>query len=127
MKIDELVEKYVALRDRKSVLKAEYDGKVAKIDEVMDRVEAALLKYFDEIGVENVKTKAGTAYKSTRTSATVADWDSFLGFVQQQEAWEMLEHRVSKKAVEEYKAANEDLPPGVNWRAEVTVNVNRGK
>jgi hypothetical protein len=125
MKIDEIVEKYIALRDRKSQYKAEYEAKVSKIDEVLDKVEGALLKHFEAMGVENVRTKAGTAYKSTRTSATVADWDSFLGFVQQQEAWEMLEHRVSKKAVEEYKAANEDLPPGVNWRAEVVVNVKR--
>lgn len=127
MKIDELVEKYIALRDKKAAIKAEYDAKVARIEEVMDKAEAAMLKKFEELGVENVKTKAGTAYKSVRSSATVADWDSFLHFVKQQDAWEMLEHRASKKAVEEYKAANDDLPPGINWRAEVTINVNRGK
>lgn len=127
MKIEELVEKYVALRDRKAGMKAKYDAEVAKVDDVMDRVEAALLKHFDTVGVESVSTKSGTAYKSTRNSATVADWDSFLGFVKQQDAWNFLEHRCSKAAVEEFRAANDDLPPGVNYRSEVVVNIRRSK
>lgn len=127
MKIEELVEKYVALRDKKAQIKAKYDAEVAKVDDVLDRVEAALLKHFDSVGVESVSTKAGTAYKSTRNSATVGDWDSFLHFVQQQEAWNFLERRVSKTAVEEFRSANDDLPPGVNYRSEVVVNIRRSK
>lgn len=127
MKIEEVVEKYVLLRDKKSQVKARYDEEVAKIDDVMKRVEGALLKHFDTVGVESVSTKAGTAYKATRSSATVGDWDSFIAFVRAQDAYNFLEHRVSKSAVEEFKAANEDLPPGVNWRSEVVVNIRRSK
>lgn len=126
MKINDIVERYIALRDKKAEIKKEYELKVAKIDEVMTKAEGVLLKHFDETGSESVKTAAGTAYKAHRTSATVADWDSAFGFIRDQEAWEMLEHRVNKKAVEEYKEQNGDLPPGINWRAEVVVNVRRG-
>lgn len=126
MKVNEIVESYIKLRDRKAAIKKEYDDKVAKIEKVMSVAEAVLLKHFDQTGAESVKTDAGTAYKSTRTSATVADWDAFLAHVQRTEAWEMLEHRASKRAVEEYKAANDDLPPGINWSSEQVVNVRRG-
>lgn len=126
MKVNEIVESYIKLRDRKAAIKKEYDDKVAKIEKVMSVAEAVLLKHFDKTGAESVKTDAGTAYKSTRTSATVADWDAFLAHVQRTEAWEMLEHRASKRAVEEYKAANDDLPPGINWSSEQVVNVRRG-
>lgn len=126
MKINEIVEKYIDLRDRKAGIKKEYDEKVAKIDQVMEKMEAVILKHLEESGAESLRTESGTAYKSNRTSATVADWDAFLAHVQRNEAWELLEHRAAKKAVEEYKAANDDVPPGVNWRSEVVVNIRRG-
>ncbi len=125
MKLDELVGNYITLRDRKSKIKAEYDGKVAEIDALLDRIEARLLETFDASGLDSVKTPLGTAYKSSRTSATIADWDAFFGHVKNHEAWELLEHRCSKVAVEQYKAANEDLPPGINWREELVVGVRR--
>lgn len=126
MKLDEVVKNYIALRDRKAEIKAEYDAKAAKIDDVLDKVEAKILEYFEQSGLESIRTDAGTAYKSTRNSATVGDWDSVLAHILETENYQLLEHRVSKKAVEEYRMANEDLPPGVNWRSEVTVNVRRG-
>lgn len=125
MKVNELVDRYIQLRDKKAAIKKEYDEKVAKVESVMDKVEAVLLKHFDETGADSIKTDAGTAYKSNRTSATVADWDKFLAHVQNTESWQLLEHRAAKKAVEEYKAANDDLPPGINWSSEVVVNIRR--
>lgn len=125
MKLDALVSHYIALRDRKTKMKAEYDGKVAEIDALLDKIEARLLQTFQESGMDSVKTSAGTAYRSTRTSATIADWDAFWAFVQKNGAFEMLERRCSKVAVEQYKAANEDIPPGVSWREEAVVGVRR--
>ena len=126
MKLDEVVKNYIALRDRKAAIKAEYDAKAAKIDAVLDKAEAKILEYFEQSGLESIRTDTGTAYKSTLNSATVGDWDSVLAHVLETENYQLLEHRVRKKAVEEYRMANEDLPPGVNWRSEVTVNIRRG-
>lgn len=126
MNYDTLVEKYIALRDKRDGIKAEAAKQVAEIDALLDKVEARILEHLSAMGVESIRTKAGTAFKATRNSATVADWDSLLSFVLQTENFQFLEHRVSKKAVEEFKAANEDLPPGVNWREEVTVQIRRG-
>lgn len=127
MDINELVARYVQIRDKKSAYKAAYDAQVAKVDELLDRVEGVLLKHFEETGSESVRTVSGTAYKSTRTSAKVADWDSFLNFVKETDSFDMLEHRCAKTVVEEYKVANNDLPPGLDWKEEVVVGVRRGK
>lgn len=126
MDIKKIVEGYIKLRDKKAVLKKQYEEEVKNIDLLLTKAEGALLKHFDATGAESVKTAAGTAYKSSRTSATVADWDIFWGFVQKNEAWEFLEHRANKKAVEDFKKENDDLPPGINWRSETVVNVRRG-
>ena len=123
--VAKIVEKYIALRDKKSELKAAYDGSVKEIDTAMDRVELYLLKTMQELGLESMKTPFGTPYISVRTSATVADWPAALDFIRSNEHWEMLERRVSKTFVDAYRKENDDLPPGVNYREERVVNVRR--
>ena len=127
MKLDELVANYIKLRDKKSLLKKQYDEKVAKVDAVMDKMEAIILKTFQDSGIDSARTDAGTAYISTRTSATVGSREELFQWIQEDfdERSIFLENRVSKVAVEQYKAANDDLPPGVNFRSEVTVGVRR--
>jgi hypothetical protein len=125
MKLSELVAKYIELRDKKSQYKAEYDAKVAQLDINIDKIEAALLKTFETAGMDSVKTEFGTAYTTVQTSATVADADVFRKFVKDNDAWEMFQARVSKTAVEQYKAVHGDIPPGLNWREERVVNVRR--
>lgn len=125
MKLSELVAKYIELRDKKAQYKAEYDGKVARLDEVLEKIEATLLKTFETTGMDSVKTEFGTAYTSTRSSASVADPDAFMTYVISNEAWHLLEKRASKVGVEQYKDEHQDVPPGVNWRSERTVNIRR--
>ena len=125
MKLSELVAKYIELRDKKAEFKAEYDSKVAKIEEALTKIEAVLLDTFDKTGLDSAKTEFGTAYTTTRTTASVADKDAFMEHVKAHNDWQLMEIRCSKTGVEQYKDANEDLPPGVNWRAERVVNVRR--
>lgn len=127
MKLDELIDKYIKVRDKKAQLKKAYEAEAGKLDEVLTKMEAVILKMFEQTGQDSAKTASGTAYTSTRNSATVADRDAFLGWVlaDPEERAIFLENRVNKTAVEQFKAENEDLPPGVNWRSEITVNVRR--
>ena len=118
MKIDELVGKYVQLRDRKAEMDSEHKLRVARVNEALDKIESILLKEFSESGLESVRTPAGTAYTVTRTSATVADREVFLTFAVDGHL-DMLENRVSKSAVEEYIEASGVPPPGVNIRREI--------
>lgn len=130
--MDEIVEKYIALRDAKSKLKERYTAKVAKLDNIMARFEGVLLQQFDAQGIQSVKTASGTAYKQKQTGATVADWVTLRDFILENGLLEMFERRVSKLAVEEYKSStvSEDapnglLPPGINYREEYVINVRR--
>ncbi len=125
MDIEKLVDGYVKARDKKAELKAEFTKKTAALDEWMARAEGVILQELQAQNLESVRTAAGTAYKSLQTSATVADWDSCLSFIKENDAWTMLERKVNKTAVQEYRVANNDLPPGVNWREEVVVNIRR--
>lgn len=125
MKVSELVAKYIELRDSKSAMKAEYDAKVESVDQMLAKIEAKFLEVFEQTGMDSVKTEFGTAYASLRTSASVSDRLAFMEFVKQNNEWPLLEIRCSKAAVEEFKTATDELPPGVNWRAERVVTIRR--
>jgi hypothetical protein len=125
MKTSEMIAKYITLRDKKSELEAAHKESVKRINEVMKKIESMIMAQFNETGEESAKTAAGTAYKTTQTSAKVADRDAFLDFVRASEAWGFIENRVNKTAVEEYLAEHEELPPGVDVNRAYTINIRR--
>lgn len=120
-----IVERYIALRDRKAELKAAYDASVKDIDTAMARVEGFLLKTMQELGVESVRTPHGTPYISVKASASTADRAMLIQFAQDNGEWGALDIKPNKTFVEAYKNEHNDLPPGVNWREERVVNIRR--
>jgi hypothetical protein len=125
-KVDKLVEKYIQLRESKAKIEAENSARLAPYEEALNLIENALLETFIELGVTSVKTEFGTAYTSVRTTASLADWDVFREFCSQQDdPYAFVERRISKAAVEEYRNAHSDLPPGVNWSETRKVNFRR--
>ena len=122
---DELVKLYIALRDRRTKRKAAYEAEDKPDSKKMETIEGLLLQRLTASGAESVRTACGTAYKTTKSYASVADWDAFLTFVKQHGAWEMLTRGANKTAVEQYRAASDDVPPGVNLHTEVVVNFRR--
>lgn len=126
-RMDPLVERYVKLRDLKAKIKTEYDEKIGKVDEAMEKIEGDLMSFLNQTGLETANSKFGTFFKRTTTSAKVADRDTFLHFVIEHDALNFLESRVNKTAVEEYVAEHGTVPPGVDVARQVAISVNRPK
>jgi hypothetical protein len=121
-----LLKIFIGLRDKRSQRKADYDADDAGDKDKQNRIETEFLRRFNERGIDNVSSREfGTAYRSTRSSATVADWEAVLDHVIRQDAWELLERRVSKGAIQQYRDVHDDLPPGVNWSEAQVVNFRR--
>lgn len=125
VRIDDVVERYIALRDRKAEIKSAYEKQVAEIDTAMKKCERFLLGQLNTTGTESQRTKAGTVYKEEQVSVSVADWDAYLTWVRDNGMFQMLEKRASKSAVQEYRNVHDDLPPGVNYSTHVVVHVRR--
>lgn len=122
MNAADVVQMYVALRDEKAALEAQKKEVQAK----MDLLEVKLLAAFDKMGIDSVRTPFGTAYVTTRSSASVADKEVFMEYIKEHGEWALLETRCSKTAVEQFKEMHDNnLPPGVSWSQEVVVNVRR--
>lgn len=123
--IEDVIARYVALRDKKAALKAELDKATEKIDEGMVRLERFMLDYLNKTGLNSVGTGDFCAYKASVTSVTTGDKAAFLDYVKENEAWGLLDVRPSKTAVVEFRTENDDLPPGINWREENVVRIRR--
>lgn len=123
---ESLTKIYIAARDRRAQRKAAYSDDDASDKMKQEKIEIEFLRRFQDRGIDSVSIRGvGTAYKSTRSSATVADWDAFLDYVLDNEAYELFERRVNKTALEQIKEAEGDLVPGTNWAETVVINFRR--
>ena len=125
MTLDKAIASYVKIRDRKKELEARHAEELAPVNTMLDRLEAFMLDAMDQAGLNSIKSVHGTAFKSTRTSAKVLDWDLTLDFIREHEAWDLLERRVSKKAAEAIIEETKEPIPGVDTTSEIVINVRR--
>lgn len=123
--VDDVVATYMKLRSQKEAIEAEVKDRVSTIKAKMEKLEAWIKEQADAQGVTSFKTKHGTAFLTTTDYANVADWDAVLDFIRTQEAYDMLEKRISKIAVRGYIEANKAVPPGVNYGTKLEVNIRK--
>lgn len=123
--VSDIVRTYMKLRNQKEQIEAETKDRVAKLKEKMSRLEAWIKEKADADGVTSFKTDHGTAFLTTTDYANVADWDAVLGFIRDNEAYDMLEKRISKLAVRGYIETNKAVPPGVNYGTKLEVNIRK--
>lgn len=123
--VDEMIAAYITLRDVKTALKNKYEARAKIITDEMAKLEAQLQAKMVADGVKSIATDAGTAYKTTVESATVSDMDALLDYVRENDAWHLLEKRVSKTGVRAILDENQPLPPGVNWYTSTSVNIRK--
>lgn len=123
--VDDVVSAYMKLRDKKESMEAAVKEQTKAIKEKMNQLEAWLKEKADADGVTSFKTKHGTAFLTTTDYATVADWDAVLNFIRENEAFDMLEKRVSKIAVRGYIDSNKAVPAGVNYGTKLEINIRK--
>ncbi len=124
-RIDDVVARYVAVRDEKEALIERQKLEVADYNEQLRDIERWCLGHLAASGSESIKTAAGTVFTKTQTSTKVEDRGVFFAWVLENEALDMLEARCSKLAVEAHLESTGELPPGVSRRAEKVVTINR--
>ena len=100
-----LLKLFIGLRDRRAKRKADYEL-MMQATKTNNTIEIEFLRRFNERGIDNVSSREhGTAYRSTRSSVTVEDPDTFMNHVTSNEAWELLDVRAKKKSCQDYQRA----------------------
>ena len=123
--VDQVIEAYLKYRNKKEALEAEIKDQVKELKDKMAKLEAWIKTKADAEGVTSFKTAHGTAFVTTNDYANVADWDAVLAFIKANDAYDMLEKRVSKNAVRGYIEQQKSVPSGVNYGTRIDVNVRK--
>lgn len=125
MKINEMVGLYVEARDTLAEMKREYEESIAPLKRNMEALEKKMLAEMNKVGVDSMRTDAGTVYKSVQASCTVADWDAYVNFAIEKNMLQLVNRSANKTAVAEYLESVGALPPGVNYTQFTVVNFRR--
>lgn len=123
--IGDVIRTYMKLRDQKAAIEAELKERVADLKGKMEKLEAYLKTQMDAQGLTSFKSDYGTAFLTTTDYANVADWDAVLNFIRENDAYDMLEKRVSKIAVRGYIERFKAVPPGITYGTKLEVNIRK--
>lgn len=123
--VETLTKAYTQLRDKRAELKKEYDITDSRVKEKMDAIEVRLMSKLTEFGVDSVKTPYGTVFTQTETKYNCTDWTTFWNWMYENERMDVLEKRVSQKAMRELEDGQEGLPPAIDVHKERVIRVRR--
>lgn len=123
--VDEAINTYVATRDDLDRERKAYNKYEANAKNYLDRIEMWIKDQADRMGVESFRTKSGTAYKNTKTSYRMGNWEDFIEWIKKTGNFQCLERRVAKLATKEIHDETGEIPPGVHFESEVCFDVRR--
>lgn len=127
---DQIIEQYIALRDRKEALAAKLKADSEPIIEAMEAIEAFMLDLMNKSGENTKATSAGTAFIKTSEFVGIASgqWDEFWKFVENEpNGASFVKKDANKTAVMEYIKEHGVPPPGINYSAKREVQFRRPK
>jgi len=119
------VSQYVSLRDKIKALDEAHKEKMKPYREMLDTLGGIMLQHLQNQGAESVATSSGTVYQTVKNSASIVDGASFWQFVNQNEAWDLIDKKANVSAVQDFIEAHNAPPPGVNFSSVITVGVRR--
>lgn len=123
--IDVRVEQYVKLRDKIKEIETRHKEELSPYKETLEKLNAVILAHLTQVGGESIRTSAGTAYRTEKKSASLADPQAFMEYVVDNAAWDLLDRKANVKAVADYIDENNAPPPGVNFTSTFVVGVRR--
>lgn len=118
------IEKYLEIRETERDDKKSFEERSRDRQDKMSLLENYLLLTMNERGEEQIKTGAGTAYKSPQMRVSMTDREELIAFVRETGNFDLFTNHVNKEAV---KALLEQKvqPPGVDIQTFVQCNIRK--
>lgn len=119
------VEQFIKLREIMRAKKKAFEEEYKRFSLTEQKLNALIMGYLNEAGMESVRTAHGTCFKTTRTTASLADPDLFMKHVIETQNFDLLDRKANATAVKDYVAKNGVLPPGANLNSVVLLGVHK--
>jgi hypothetical protein len=125
---DKLADIYIKIRDKRDELKRNFEEEYAKLGTQLDVLSGEMLELCKENNADSIKTPAGTIMRRVETRFWTNDWDSFYSFVEDEEAFVLLEKRIHQGNMKQFLEENPDkMPKGLMSDSKYKITVRRSK
>jgi hypothetical protein len=122
----EWIKEYVRLRDWSARFEdAVREKRKELFIDPMNDLTNKILTALDATDQKSARTEFGTASINTNHFASCSDPDAFVGFVRENDAWELMERRASSLACRAFAEEYGCLPPGVRINTVRSIGVIR--
>lgn len=125
VKVDQVVQAYLKLREKRSDLKKAYDTEDGDLKTKMERLETWLMQQMQQTGATQLGSAHGTAYQQTVMKGNCSDWPSFWQWLADNGRFDMVEKRISVKTIQEHWQETGEMPPGINVNPELRVIIRK--
>lgn len=125
--IDTLVQDYVRLRDELSEKRKIFDAYETDIKDQLEIISMSIKEKADELGVDSFKTAYGTAFRNTKESYRISDWNAYAEWMLSTGNIHCVEKRPAKLSVKEIHDETGELPPGLDHIVEIEFSVRRAQ
>ena len=126
MNMEKIVRAHLAIRDKRSELKKQFDTTDGDLKKKQERLEAEMLRFMQESGTESIRTEAGTIYQQESVKPAASDWSAFYDWVKENDTFDALEKRIKATFVKDFMEENDgETPPGVSVYREYVARVRR--
>ncbi len=125
---DKLAEIYIKIRDKRAELKEKFEEQDTELKAQQDLLAEQMLALCHEQGADSIKTPAGTIIRKVDTRYWTTDWDSMYRFIEEHDAFPLLEKRLHQTNLKQFLEENPELlPAGLQADSKYTVVVRRSK
>jgi len=125
---DKLAEVYIKIRDKRAELKEQYEVQDEGLKAQQELLAEKMLDICRDNNADSIKTPAGTIIRKVDTRYWTTDWDSMYQFIEEHDAFPLLEKRLHQTNMRQFLEENPDLlPAGLQADSKYTVVVRRSK
>ena len=125
---DKLAEVYIKIRDKRAELKEQYEVQDEGLKAQQELLAEKMLDICRDNNADSIKTPAGTIIRKVDTRYWTTDWDSMYQFIQEHDAYPLLEKRIHQTNLKQFLEENPNLlPAGLQADSKYTVVVRRSK
>jgi len=119
---------YIKIRDKRAANKKIFEAEDKDLEDQMKVLAQEMLEVCKDMNADSVRTPHGTIIRSVKSRYWTNDWDSMYSFIEETNAFGLLEKRLHQTNMKDFLAENPDLyPKGLNVESEYTVVVRRSK
>lgn len=122
---EQLVARYIELRDEQEQLKAKYDAELAESKDFQEAIMDELVHRMQTAGSKTLKTSAGSIISKLTSKFVATDTGEFIRFIRETGQVELLQSRISTSAIKEYVDSGNEVPPGIGIEEAITYTVRK--